>query len=266
MTCAFRCAGPGRRSSWAVTCCRARLAGEYRPEFKWLGDLTTPTRDLDVHLLTFDAGAAALTSASPADLAPFHDYLAQRRTLEQRRLARALRSARFTALVSGWRNALTGLAPARHGPTAGRAAAAIIRHAHRRVLAQGSAITDDSPAESLHDLRKRCKELRYALEFFASLYDPDAHRQAVGQLKSLQDCLGTFQDCEVQQHEIRMIAADMMASHDVPATALLAMGDLSAQVGRRERRARSEFASRFATFASHPAQARFRELTLDMTA
>ena len=238
------------------------VADEYRPEFKWLGDLTTPTRDLDVHLLTFDAGAAALTSASPADLAPFHDYLVQRRTLEQRRLARALRSARFRALTSNWRKVLTGLAPPRHGPTAGHAAAAIVRRAYRRVLAQGSAITDASPPESLHDLRKRCKELRYALEFFAPLHDPDTHRQAVRELKDLQDVLGTFQDCEVQQHEIRVIAADMMASHDVPATALLAMGDLSAQVGRRERRARGEFASRFAAFASPPAQARFRALTL----
>ena len=81
------------------------LADEYRPEFKWLGDLTTPTRDLDVHLLTFDAGAAALTSASPADLAPFHDYLVERRTREQRRLTRALRSARFKKLTTSWRSA-----------------------------------------------------------------------------------------------------------------------------------------------------------------
>jgi CHAD domain-containing protein len=242
------------------------LADKYRPEFKWLGDLTTPTRDLDVHLLTFDAGAAALTSASPSDLAPFHDYLVQRRTLEQRRLARALRSARFKALIRNWRDALTSLTPPRHGPTAGRAAAAIIRRAHRRVLAAGSVITDASPPESLHDLRKRCKELRYALEFFASLHDPGAHRQAVRELKDLQDCLGTFQDCEVQQQEIRVIAADMLASHDVPATALLAMGDLSAQVGRRERRARGEFANRFAAFASQPGQARFHELALDAAA
>jgi CHAD domain-containing protein len=242
------------------------LADQYRPEFKWLGDLTTPTRDLDVHLLTFDAGAAALTSASPAALAPFHDYLVERRTREQRRLTRALRSARFKKLTTSWRSALTGLAAPRHGPTAGQAAAAIIRRAHRRVLTQGSVITDASPPESLHDLRKRCKELRYALEFFGSLHDPSAHRQAVRELKDLQDCLGTFQDCEVQQQEIRVIAADMLASHKVPATALLAMGDLSAQVGRRERRARSEFASRFAAFASQPAQARFRALAMDLTA
>jgi CHAD domain-containing protein len=239
----------------------ASLAEEYRPGFKWLGDLTTPTRDLDVHLLTFAAEAAELTSASPGDLAPFHDYLIRRRTVEQRRLARALRSARFTALITGWRSALTGLTPPRHGPTAAATAAGIISRAHRRILRQGSAITDDSPPERLHDLRKRCKELRYALEFFASLYDPAAHRRAVRELKGLQDCLGTFQDCQVQQQEIRVIAADMMAAHDVPATALLAMGDLSAQIGRRERRARSEFGDRFAEFASGPAQARFRALT-----
>jgi CHAD domain-containing protein len=242
------------------------LAAEYRLAFKWLGDLTTPTRDLDVHLLTFAAGAATLTSASPADLVPFHDHLTRRRTLEQRRLARALRSARFAKLTSGWRAALTELKPPKHGPTVARAAARIIGRAHRRVLALGGAITDDSPAQNLHDLRKRCKELRYALEFFASLYDPAAHRQAVRELKGLQDTLGTFQDCQVQQQEIRVIAGEMMTARDVPATALLAMGDLSAQIGRRERQARSEFAGRFADFASPRAQARFRALATDATA
>src|SRR5205823_6416807 len=114
------------------------------------------------------------------------DHLGQRRATEQRRLARALRSARFKALITAWRGALTGLTPPADGPDAAHAAARIIRRAHRRVLAQGSAIAPGSPAESLHDLRKRCKELRYALEFFASLYDPADHRRAVRELKDLQ--------------------------------------------------------------------------------
>ena len=238
----------------------AGLASQYRPAFKWLGDLTTPTRDLDVHLLTFAAGAAELTSASPDDLAPFHDYLARRRAAEQARLARALRSARFTELTTAWRGALEGRTAPRHGPDAAQAAAKIIGRAHRRVLGRGSAITAKSPPEDLHDLRKRCKELRYALEFFASLYDPPTHRRAVRELKGLQDCLGTYQDCQVQQEEIRVSATEMLAAGDVPATALLAMGDLAAHVGQRERQARGEFASRFAAFASEPAQARFRAL------
>jgi CHAD domain-containing protein len=238
----------------------AGLASQYRPAFKWLGDLTTPTRDLDVHLLTFAAGAAELTSASPDDLVPFHDYLTRRRAAEQARLARALRSARFTALATAWRGALEGLTAPGHGPDAAQAAAKIIGRAHRRVLRRGSAITAESPPADLHDLRKRCKELRYALEFFASLHHPPTHRRAVRELKGLQDCLGTYQDGQVQQEEIRVIAAEMLASGDVPATALLAMGDLASHVGQRERQARGEFASRFAAFASEPAQARFRAL------
>ena len=33
----------------------AGLARDFRAEFRWLGDLTTPTRDLDVYLLGFAA-------------------------------------------------------------------------------------------------------------------------------------------------------------------------------------------------------------------
>ena len=57
-----------------------------------------------------------------------------------------------------------------------------------------------------------------------------------------------------------MFAAQMMTEQDVPATALLAMGELASKIARRERRARREFAARFADFASRPAQARFRAL------
>ena len=81
--------------------------------------------------------------------------------------------------------------------------------AFRRIVAQGAAITAESPPESLHDLRKRAKELRYLLEFFASLHDPVAYRKVVGELKSLQDGLGDFQDSQVQREEIHALADAM---------------------------------------------------------
>jgi CHAD domain-containing protein len=236
------------------------MAAAFAPEFKWLGDATTPTRDLDVYLLHYPHMAASLTSASPAELAPFHDYLAQRRAQEQRRLVRGLRSRRFGALTCTWREALTGLRAPRRGPTAAALASRVIRKAHRRVLARGGAITDSSPSERLHDLRKRCKELRYALEFFASLSDPGSYRQALRDLKDLQDVLGTFQDCQVQQHEIRLIAAEMMADHGAAAVTLLAMGDLAGQIGRIERRTRREFTGRYAEFAGVASRRRFDTL------
>jgi CHAD domain-containing protein len=206
--------------------------------------------------------AAGLRSATPQDLAPFAEHLARRRELELRRLVRALRSARFAHLTCDWRAALTGHST-RGRRTAARLAAERIRRAHRRVLKQGAAITADSPPESLHDLRKRCKELRYLLEFFASLHDPAIHRQAVRDLKGLQDCLGTYQDCQVQQHEIRMFATQMMHEQEVPVTALLAMGELAGQVATREHQARGEFAGRFADFASAANRQRFSALTTD---
>src|SRR5215831_4154365 len=82
----------------------------FAAEFKWVGDLTTPTRDLDVHLLGFEDTARALRAAKPDDLEPFRAYLEQRRIKEFRALARGLRSARFTKLTREWRAALTKVA------------------------------------------------------------------------------------------------------------------------------------------------------------
>jgi CHAD domain-containing protein len=243
----------------------ASLPARFRPEFKWLGDLTTPTRDLDVYLLGYDEMAAALVSATPAELEPFRTHLASRRVIEQRALARGLRSARFSRLACDWRGALTGLAGSARGQRTAELAATRLRRAHRRVLRQGRAIGPDSAPEDLHDLRKRCKELRYLLEIFASVFEPQAYLRALKDLKGLQDCLGEFQDRQVQQQELREFADQMIASRaqspaPVPATALLAMGELAGGIGRAQRRARTEFAARFGEFASPASDRRFADL------
>ena len=243
----------------------ASLPARFRPEFKWLGDLTTPTRDLDVYLLSYDEMATTLVSAAPAELEPFHTHLARRRVIEQRSLARGLRSARFSRLVCDWRAALTGLPVSRGGERTADLAARRLRRAHRRVLREGRAIGADSPAEQLHDLRKRCKELRYLLEIFASVFDPQAYQRALKDLKGLQDCLGEFQDRQVQQQEIREFADQMIADRalsptPVPATAFLAMGELAGSLGHAQRRARNEFAGRFGEFASPASERRFADL------
>jgi CHAD domain-containing protein len=237
------------------------LRARFRPEFKWLGDLTTPTRDLDVYLLGLPAMTAGLVGADPADLRPFGEYLRRQRAQAQRELARGLRSARFEGICRDWRQALATAAATARRPTAGRLAADSIAGAHRAVLAGGSAITPASPPESLHDLRKRCKELRYVLEIFAPLHDPGAAWQAVRELKRLQDCLGEFQDTDVQRAEIRAFAVQMIAQRLAPAPALLAMGEVAAGLARRQHQARDEFGGLFQNFASPAGQARIRALT-----
>jgi CHAD domain-containing protein len=236
------------------------VAGRFRPEFKWLGDLTTPTRDLDVYLLGFSEMAASLVAATAEELEPFHDHLRRSRAAEQRLLVRGLRSARFTRLSTQWRQALTAAATGRARPSTARLAASRIARAHRRVLRDGSTIDATSPPESLHELRKRCKELRYLLELFGSLYDPGEQWRAVRELKALQDCLGEFQDTQVQHEELRAFADQMMTERGAPAATLLAMGEIAAGLIIRQRQARSEFAGRFHDFASPASQGRIRTL------
>jgi CHAD domain-containing protein len=253
-----------RRTRSALKLCGAvlpdGLAAGFRPEFRWLGQLTTPTRDLDVYLLGFDEMAAGLVGASPDELQPFRDYLAASRRTAQRQLGRALRSPRFTRLGHDWRAVLADVHPARKRPSVGQLAEAKIAAACRKALRSGQLITAASPPESLHDLRKRCKELRYLVEMFSSLYDPAQRWQAVRELKALQDCLGEFQDAEVQRAEIRAFAEQMLAARSAPAATLLAMGEIAAGLALRQRRARSTFDDRFADFASPASQARLAAL------
>jgi CHAD domain-containing protein len=242
----------------------AGLAEHFKAEFKWLGDVTTPVRDLDVHLLGFDALTEQLVAASPADLEPLRAFLARRRAREFRRLAAALRGLRFRAITDDWRKALLEVrdvdGPRRRRPTAAALALSATGRSFRRVAAQGDAITSDSPPESLHDLRKRAKELRYLLEFFAPLHDQVAYRKVLSDLKQLQDCLGEFQDSEVQRAEIRALADAMLAEGAAPAATLLAMGEIAAKLALSQAGARTEFAARFARFAGPAGRERVRVL------
>jgi CHAD domain-containing protein len=249
----------------------------YAAEFKWVGDLTTPTRDLDVHLLDFPGTVRSLTAARPDDLEPFRAYLEGRRRREFRALTRGLRSPRYTALIQEWRARLNKIQQDSVGSAAGRRtrsgyrykpaggtarllAAERTRAAFVKVAKRGAAITPQSPAQDLHDLRKRCKELRYALEFFAPLHEPGGYAKVVGDLKRLQDCLGEFQDTQVQIEEIRSLGAAMLAAHQAPAVTLLAMGEVTAGLAARQRAARADFERRFAAFADVAGQRRMAAL------
>jgi CHAD domain-containing protein len=237
------------------------VADGYRAEFRWVGDLTTPTRDLDVYLLGFGDMVAGLVGAAPEDLDPFRDYLLRTRAAEHRALTRGLRSARFARLARQWRGDLAAIRPARRRLTVAQLAGKRIAVAQQRALRVGQGITGASPARDLHDLRKRCKELRYLLEMFGSLHDPAQRWQAIRELKALQDCLGEFQDAEVQATELRAFADRMLAARSAPAATLLAMGEIAAGLARRQRRARADFDSRFAAFAGPASQARLTALT-----
>jgi CHAD domain-containing protein len=218
-------------------------ASRVAPEFRWLGQITTPTRDLDVYLLGVDEMAASITN--PDDLVPFAEHLRRRRNGVRRELVRELRSRRFTELRESWRADLEAiLASAAPDPTtAAQLANERVHKTFRTVRKRAAAITADSPAEDIHTLRKKCKELRYLLEMFQPISDRRAYKQVIGDFKELQRVLGEFQDGEVQAEALRGFAQEMIDSGEAPAAALLAMGDLAARFDLRQRAARSELAA-----------------------
>jgi CHAD domain-containing protein len=248
------------------------LAGVFAPgplehfqdEFRWLQQVTGPCRDLDVYLLDFDDFRASLTAPRGQDLDPLRRLLKRRRSLERRRLLRALRSERTTRLLADWSAFLDRLeaGTAGTGPAASAPidylAARRIGKVYRRMVKLGRQIEDDTPPEALHDLRKKGKELRYLLEFFAPLYPERVVGPAVRSLKALQDTLGRFQDRQVQALLIQSLGDDVRALDD-GAAALMAMGQLIERLEEQEAEARGEFGERFGRFASGRQRAAMQE-------
>jgi len=226
------------------------MRSRWEPAFKSLGDLTTPVRDLDVYELDLPTMSRWLKTAEPTDLDALARHLRKKRTVARRALVTSLRSASFRALITAWGEELAGLVDARQDVdretlSAGELTDQSISRAYRRVTRDGALIRADSPAGQLHELRKRCKELRYALEVFAPLIDQTARKRAVADLKGLQDVLGRFQDTEVQRRAMRGFAEEMM-SEGTSAGAVLAMGELIGHLDVEQDRARREFDAAFA--------------------
>lgn len=229
------------------------MAARWEPLFKGFGDLTTPVRDLDVYELDLPTMAGWLIAAGVEDLEPFAVHLRTRRAAARIPLVHELRSARFRRLLTQWGDELDRLTDASSDPSprtvsAGLWAERSITRAHRRVARGGAAIATDSPATDLHALRKRCKELRYAIEVCGPVVASGPRRHALAHLKGLQDVLGRFQDCEMQSMALRGFAEAMMAD-GTPASALLAMGELIAHLDAEQARARRQFDGAFAQFS-----------------
>jgi CHAD domain-containing protein len=226
----------------------------YGSELKWIGDATSLSRDLDVNLLDFGVGLDATDTAS---LEPFRALLKRRHRRAHSALNRVLRADRFTALLADWQADLahpkTG-GEAAHTPI-GTVARTLLDRSWSRVGKRGRAITVDSPADDLHDLRKRCKELRYLLEFFGGLYDKAIYKAFVDELKRLQDNLGNFQDAEAQWFLVRDCAEELRAT--APIDTLLAMGRMAHDLRLRQEHEHTVFADTWARFYAKDNRARF---------
>ena len=244
-----------------------------RSDLGWLGQCTGPVRDLDVHLLTLgpvprgdgegrasDGGEGRDPMETDGALAALRGYLEAAREREYRALSRTLRSARYRRVRSTFRTFAEREPPARPRcanalvPIAALSAARILKVYHH-TLAEGRAIGDASPPESLHELRKSCKRLRYLLEFFRGIHRAKPVERTIARLKQFQDHLGAYQDLQVQRAVLRAFrekhAQGTLPGAVRPGTAGFGViDDLCAELAGREREVRAGFAARFARYDS----------------
>ena len=252
----FRVAG--RRSRSILSQIRqvfpVRVVERFRQELAWLNQVTGPTRDLDVYLLTFPDYQASLPPETRQYLEPLRAFLLSRQKTAHHQLRRALDSARYRRFKQTWRGFLESPLPPRTTlPNARRPALDVaserIWRLFRRTLAEGEAIGAESPPEDLHELRKTCKKLRYLLECFQSLYPPEDLARLIKALKALQNNLGVYQDLHVQITALQEFGEQMMDEKQAGAQTLMALGMLVEHLEQRQAEAREDFNSHFGKFA-----------------
>ncbi len=241
-----------------------RAQRRFKRDFAWLAGVTGMKRDLDVFLLEFDAKQGLLRPDQRRHLEPLRDYLRMLARRQQGRLKRSLETKRYRCLKSDWREFLQqaleqGLETGLGGQGIARPADKAIWKLYKKVLADGKEISELSPVNALHELRKTCKKLRYLLENFQALYPPKAINAVLREFKRLQDKLGTITDLDVQQQFITTWEDALKARGAGDAT-LSAMDALIDRLAKAERRQRDDFQATFRAFTSKPNRHLFKQL------
>ncbi len=227
---------------------------QFQEEFKWLGTVTGPVRDLDVYLLMTDQYQGMLPVELQPGLKSFFLTLASQRKKDLRQMKAALQSERFSQLIEGWQQFLE-LLPDRDDYPAGAAncrevAEKIIRKRFKRILKEGGRITPETGDEKLHELRIEGKKFRYMLEFFCSIFAEEATLEYLKQMKKLQNNLGDFNDYSVQR-EVLLVRLQQLKPTTPDSLALAAaLGGLIVHMGDAQQEVRTKFEQTFQNFAA----------------
>jgi len=220
-------------------------------DFRWLGTLTNPARDMDVFRIALADHALLLPAPLRRDIDPLIAFVIARQQAEQRKLAEGLRSARCRSLIGDWTRFLRSK-PRRSAaaPDADRpileVASERIADRFARVIRKAEKLKGRSSDQKFHKLRVECKKLRYLLEFFKDLYRAEEVESFVAPLKKLQDMLGEFNDLRVQRGMLRPFARDLARTDGAPVECLIAVGRLEERLQQRQDKLRKRSRKRFA--------------------
>lgn len=181
----------------------ADLLHHIKQELRWLASELGPARDLDV----FGAellGPVRAAFAEDSDLAVLEAATQDMRREAYERVRAAFATTRFTGLLlrlgrlteaSAWQEQLDLDQAVQLAAPVRNFACDLLTRRHDKARKRGRGFGKLS-GEDRHALRLALKRLRYAGEFFRSLYDKGATAPYLKRLSRLQDTLGHLNDVE----------------------------------------------------------------------
>jgi len=204
-------------------------------------------RDIDVHIANIEHYKTLIQDTVENDWDLLNQHLLAEQKNAYADMAKTLHSERYRELFKDWSVFLHTEKTIKAKYTdysIGYFADQRIRINYLSILKQGQSLTLDAPDELWHDLRKRCKKLRYLLEFFGEFYDPENSENLLNCLKNLQDNLGSHQDLCVQIHFLQQSPPEGQR-----------LWTLLLQVLQAQKRAqREQFKKLFFIFTGYPLQ------------
>ena len=209
-----------------------------REELRHFAGVLGDVRDLDVQIEEVEGLGGNGDGEEDEALAAIVAAFGNRRAEARVRMLEALDSDRYRRFESSFAEML------RRGPSGARTPGAvstngssgvaeipvlevapeILGRRYRKWRKAAVSLNGDSHPEEFHDLRKKGKRLRYALEFFSGVYGKEVTGALVGPLKAVQDSLGRHQDAIVAADMLREIA---VGTPRLPKRTVFAMGLLA---------------------------------------
>ena len=199
-----------------------RRAEQYERDLRFVASALGEVRDLDVHLERL-----AEESRSGEALEEVVARLEERRAAARRRMLEMLDSKRYERLVSNFTGTLRRGRSRSPVDSILDAAPILVRRRYKKVRKGMKALTEDSPPEDFHDVRKKGKRLRYALEPLQEIYGKPAE-DMVKLLKAIQDDLGDHQDLVVSA----ALMEELGVAGDLPPRAVFLMGSMAGRYAR----------------------------------
>jgi CHAD domain-containing protein len=184
------------------------------------------TRDLDVQIAGLADWSAGLSEGERAALVPLEELLARERGRARARMVRVLDSEAARRWIETLLDASTRGVP--RGNATDQESAALVaqrmRRRYRRLRKAVRRLGARSSMDDYHRVRRRAKQLRYALESGAILCEKPA-QDMLRALRRMQDRLGTQHDAYVAGRRLSALADD--AASGLPPATLFLMGRLA---------------------------------------